>query len=280
MDRLIHVWIGAFIAGAFLVMSVHAWYLLRNRHVTLSKKAFKIALVVAALASFSQLLTGHTSAEGVSQNQPAKLAAFEGHYDSTQSADLYLFGWVDEKNQKVYGPAIPGGLSFLVHFDFNKPIAGLNDFPQDEIPTAVNAVFQFYHLMVALGLFFIALTLFAVFQWWRGNLFKHRWLLWIFVVAVILPQLANQFGWFSAEMGRQPWVVYGLLRTSDAFSATVTANQVLFSLIMFAVIYSLLFLLFLYLLDKKIKAGPYDESEEKDRPLTREMAGVVSGGGR
>ncbi len=275
VDRLLHVWIGAFIAGAFLVMSVHAYYILKKRHVSLSKKAFKIALIVAAFASCSQLLTGHKSAEGVAANQPPKLAAFEGHYNSDGPADLYLFGWVDEENQKVYGPKVPGGLSYLVHFNFNDPIPGLNDFPRNEVPGAVNAVFQFYHLMVALGMFFIGLTLFGLFLWWRGKLFKQRWILWVFVVSVILPQLANQFGWFAAEMGRQPWVVYGLLRTSDALSAAVTANQVLFSLIMFTLVYLLLFLLFLYLLNKKIKAGPYDESESEDRPLQHGMAEVL-----
>ena len=275
MDRLLHVWIGAFIAGAFLVMSVHAYYILRNRHVQLSKRAFKIALVVAVVASVGQLLTGHKSADGVAINQPPKLAAFEGHYQGDGPADLYLFGWVDEAEKKVYGPKISGGLSFLVHFDFEEPLPGLDDFPADEVPGAVNAVFQFYHLMVALGLYFIALTLFGIFQWWRGRLFSRRWLLWVFVISVILPQLANQFGWFAAEMGRQPWVVYGLLRTSDALSSAVTANQVLFSLIMFTLIYLLLFLLFIYLLDKKIKAGPYDESDADDRPRQKGMAVVM-----
>lgn len=275
VERLLHVWIGAFLAGAFLVMSVHAFYLLKNRYVEISQKAFKIALVIATVSAIAQLITGHMSADGVADNQPTKLAAFEGHFDSKAPADMYLFGWVDKENQKVYGPKIPGGLSYLVHWDFNEPVAGLNDFPEDERPSAVNAVFQFYHLMIALGLFFIALTLFGVFKWWRGSLFKHRWLLWIFVVAVILPQLANQLGWFAAEMGRQPWVVWGLLRTSDALSATVTANQVLFSLIMFAVIYLLLFLLFLYLLDRKIRSGPTDEKPEEGRPIQESMVGVV-----
>jgi cytochrome d ubiquinol oxidase subunit I len=272
VDRILHVWIGAMIAGAFLVMSVHAWYLLKGRFVVLSKKAFVIALSVAAIASVLQLVTGHGSANGVAVNQPAKLAAFEGHYNSANQADLYIFGWVDHQNQKVYGPYVPGGLSFLLHNNFDTKVPGLNDFPKDEIPTQVNAIFQFYHLMVAFGLYFIGISLFGIFLWWRGKLFDYKWLLRIFVLSVILPQLANQFGWFSAEMGRQPWVVYGLLRTSDAFSAVVTANQVLFSLIMFTLIYALLFVLFLYLLDKKIKAGPFDEKETEARPLQESIA--------
>ena len=275
VDRLLHVWVGAILAGAFLVLSVHAYYIIRNRYTELSQKAFKIALVVAAVFSFSQLLTGHKAAVGVSVNQPAKLAAFEGHFDSLAVADMYLFGWVDKENQKVSGPKIPGGLSFLTSFDFKKPMKGINYFPANEQVPQVNAVFQFYHIMIAIGMTMIALTFLACWLWWRKKLFKYPWLLWIFVFAVFLPQIGNQVGWFAAEMGRQPWVVYGLLRTSDAFSKSVGANQIIFSLIMFAFIYLLLFVLFLYLLDRKIKHGPYDESEEEDRPLQREIAEVL-----
>jgi len=256
IDRLLHVWIGAFIAGSFLVLSVHAWYLLHNRHVELSRKAFGIALGVALAASCAQLLTGHRSAEVVAHHQPAKLAAMEGHFDSAAAADMYVLGWVDKEAQKTSGLKVPGGLSFLLHQDFEAPVKGLNAFPEDERPGAVNAVFQFYHLMVAIGMALIGLTLLAGWYWLRGRLFEQRWLLWLFVPGVLLPQLANQAGWFAAEMGRQPWVVYGLLRTSDALSKTVTAEQVWFSLILFALIYLLLFLLFLYLLNKKIQHGP------------------------
>lgn len=276
MDRLIHVWLGALLAGAFLVLSIHAYYLLKGRYIELSKKAFKIALLVATVLSLAQLLAGHASADGVAKNQPAKLAALEGHYESNAPADLYLFGWVDQENQTVNGIYLPGGLSFLVHYDFDAPITGLNAFPKDEQPSQVNAVFQFYHLMVTLGMLMIALTVFASFQWWRGKLFDYRWLLWAFVFAVFMPQIANQVGWFTAEMGRQPWVVYGLLRTSDALSKSVGANQVLFSLIMFSLIYSLLLVLFIYLLNKKIKHGPYDENLIDKRPQQHEIVETIS----
>lgn len=272
VDRITHVWIGAFLAGTFLILSVHAFYLLKNRHIEISKKAFKIALVIATLSALAQLFTGHKSAEGVAHNQPAKLAALEGHFDSLSVADMYVMGWVDKENQKVTGIKVPGGLTFLTHFDFETPVKGLNAFPEDERPTALNAIFQFYHFMVAIGMFLIALTLYACFQWWRGKLFNQRWLLWVFVWAVFLPQIANQFGWYSAEMGRQPWVVYGLLRTSDALSKAVTANQVLFSLIMFTIIYIILFALFIYLLNKKIQHGPEDGGIEEHRPLQEGMA--------
>ncbi len=275
VDRLLHVWLGAFLAGAFLVLSVHAWYLLKNRHVEISKKAFRIALWVAALASLAQLWAGHRSADGVAQNQPAKLAALEGHFDTLAPADLYLLGWVNKKDQTVEGLAIPNGLSFLVHWNWDEPISGLNAFPEEERPTALNAIFQFYHIMVAIGLFLIALSWFGLWQLRAGRLFKQRWLLWIFVPSVLLPQIANQFGWYSAEMGRQPWVVYGLLRTSDALSKVVTANQVLFSLILFTAIYALLFILFIYLLNKKIQAGPYAKGHIQHSPRHEGMSHIL-----
>jgi cytochrome bd ubiquinol oxidase subunit I len=258
VDRLIHTWQGSFLAGAFLVLSVHAYYLRKGKFISISKKAFPIALAVATIVSFSQLLSGHSSADGVAVNQPAKLAAMEGHFEKNAPADLYLMGWVNKKDQKVTGIKIPGGLSFLVHQDFKAPIKGLNDFPETDRPSQVNAVFQFYHIMVAIGLFLIALTLYASFLYFKGNLYDTKWLLGVFSYAVLLPQIANQVGWFAAEMGRQPWVVYGHLRTSEAFSQEVSSQQILFSLILFTLVYTLLLILFIYSVNKKIKHGPYE----------------------
>jgi cytochrome d ubiquinol oxidase subunit I len=272
MDRLLHVWIGAFLAGAFLVISVHAFYLLKDRYVELSQKALKIGLVVATIAAIAQLISGHQSADGVAVNQPAKLAAFEGHFEKESPGDLYILGWVNKETQEVHGIKLPGGLSFLVHWDFNEPVPGLNAFPEDERPGAVNAIFQFYHIMVAIGLLLIAITVFGTIQWWRRKIFHHRWFLWVLVFAVLLPQISNQLGWFAAEMGRQPWVVFGHLKTADALSESVTASNVLFSLIFFSIIYLLLFTLFVYLLDKKIRKGPYDESDIDNRLRLKDMA--------
>ncbi|MEE4116527.1 MAG: cytochrome ubiquinol oxidase subunit I [Marinilabiliaceae bacterium] len=272
VERLTHVWLGAFLAGSFLVISVHAYYLLKDRYVELSQKALKTALIVATIASLAQLYTGHMSADGVAENQPAKLAAYEGHFDESAPADMYLFGWVNKDKQEVKGLKIPGGLSLLVHLDANKAIAGLNSFPEDERPSAVNPVFQFYHLMVAIGLLLIAISAYATIQWWRGKIFRQRWLLWILAFAVILPQLSNQLGWFAAEMGRQPWVVYGHLKTSDALSEAVNSGHVIFSLIFFTLIYLLLLLLFFYLANKKIQNGPYLEEDAEDRLRLRDIA--------
>jgi cytochrome d ubiquinol oxidase subunit I len=276
MDRLSHVIIGSFLAGSFLVLSVNAYYILRKRHLEIAQAGFKIALLVATVASLLQLFTGHRSADGVAHNQPAKLAAFEGHYDSLAIADMYLLGWTDAKNQKVTGLKIPAGLTFLLHQDFKTPVKGLNAFPEESRPSAraVNFVFQTYHLMVAIGMTLIGFTLLASFLWWRGKLFQQKWLLQLFTWSVLLPQIGNQVGWYSAEVGRQPWVVYGLLRTSDALSQSLKAEQVWFSLIMFTLVYALLFVLFLYLLNKKIKHGPVDfhaeeipDNSRRDNPI-------------
>ncbi len=261
MERLSHVLGGAWLAGAFLVLSVSAYYILKNRHIEFAGRSFKIGLIVAVSASLLQLLTGHTSAEGVSENQPVKLAAFEGHYAAEAPADMYLVGWVDESHEKTSGLKIPGMLSWLVHQDATTPVPGLRSFaPADRPP--VNLVFQSYHLMVMVGMAMIALALLGVFMWWRGHLFARRWLLKVFVIAVLLPQIANQAGWFSAEVGRQPWIVYGLMRTSDGLSKVVSSGQTWFSLILFTLVYSLLFILFLFLLDHKIRHGPGEENDD------------------
>ena len=261
VDRIWHVWQGAFLAGIFLVLSVHAWYLLKGRHVEISKKAFKVTLIVGTIFSLLQLASGHSSAEGVAKNQPEKLAAMEGHF-RTEPADLYLFGWVDKKNEVTHGVKIPNGLTYMLHYDTETPVIGLDQYPMEDRPGQVNAVFQFYHIMVAIGMLLIALTVFASFLLWRGKLYDKRWLLRIFVWAVILPQIGNQVGWFAAEMGRQPWIVYKLLRTSDALSKAVTAHQILFAIILFTIVYTILFILFIYLLKKKIVHG-IDEHEEQ-----------------
>lgn len=263
VDRLSHSLGGGFLAGAFLVISVSAYYLIKKRHEDIAKAGMKIGLMFALFASLFQLFTGHSSASGVAENQPAKLAAMEAHYDSLAPGALYLFGWVSEKDKEVYGIAIPGMLSFLVHGDPSVPIRGLDSFPKDETPP-VNITFQTYHLMVAIGFALIGIPLISIFLWWRGKLFTSFLWLKILVASVLLPQIANQIGWYTAEIGRQPWIVYGLLKTSDGLSKTVTSEHIVFSLILFTLIYAGLFVVFLYLLDKKIKHGPESKTKELD----------------
>lgn len=255
VDRLLHTLIGAFILGAFFVMSITAWYILKGRHLELAKKSFTIALVIGTAASLSALLSGHHQANTVAVTQPAKLATFEGHFH-TGPGDMWLFGIPDAEEERVrMGISIPGGLSFLLHGDFEAPVTGLDAYaPEDRPPMQIP--FQMYHIMITLGMYFIGITLLASFFRWRGTLFDKRWLLWIFVFSIIGPYIANQAGWIAAEVGRQPWIVYGLLRTSDALSKAVSAEEVLISIIMFSIIYLFLFAIWLYIMHDKISKGP------------------------
>ena len=259
VDRLFHTLCGAWQAGAFLVVSVSAWYLLKRRHEQFARASLRVGLIVGLIASLLQLVSGHTSAQGVATNQPAKLAAFEGLYETRSNAPLTLFGWVDEKKAEAVGPKIPGMLSFLAHNDTSKPVAGLGEAapdPKDRPP--VNFTFQLFHLMVAIGFGMILISALGLLYFWRGSLFEKRWLLWLLVLAVLGPQIANQAGWFAAEVGRQPWIVQGLLRTSEGLSAVVRANTVLSAIILFSAVYLLLFAVFVYLLNDKIRHGPDD----------------------
>jgi cytochrome d ubiquinol oxidase subunit I len=261
IDRITHTYAGAWQAGAFFILSVSAYYLLKNKHLDFGKIGLKIGLVMAVIASLLQLGTGHSSARGVSKTQPAKLAAFEAHYSESAAADLYLFGWVNEKEERVqFGIKIPKFLSFLVYDDFDVPVTGLRSFPPEKRPP-VNIVFQSYHAMVAIGMALIFISLLGLFFWWRKKLLSLRWYLWILVFSVLGPQLANQLGWFSAEVGRQPYIVYNLLETSEALSKTVTSGEVITSLILFGIIYAFLFILFIYLLNEKIKHGPTEDDK-------------------
>lgn len=258
VERLLHTVGGAWLSGAMLVSSVGAWYLLKRKHVAFAKACVKTGLLVTAFALLFQAATGHLSADGVAKNQPAKLAAFEGIYKTEPYAPMYVFGWVDSKTGETHGVKVPGLLSWLVHFDASKPVTGLEAFkPEDRPP--VNFTFQAYHGMLYAAGAIGALLLLSLWAWYRGWLFERRWLLWLLVFGVLAPQLGNQLGWFAAEVGRQPWIVYGILRTSEALSATVKAEAVLTSLILFTLLYMLLFFLFIYLLNDKIQHGPDED---------------------
>jgi cytochrome d ubiquinol oxidase subunit I len=270
MDRLGHTLVAAWLAGAFLVISVAAFYLLRRRHVGFAVASLKFGLVLALAGSLLSLVTGHSSAAGVATNQPSKLAAMEGLWDTGPRAPLHPFGWVDLANRRTLGPAIPAGLSLLAGGRSEHVLTGLNDIAPDLRPP-VQATFQFFHLMVGIGMGLIAMALWGAWLWWRGNLadpagFTTRWFLRLAVPSVLLPQIANQAGWFTAEIGRQPWIVWGYLRTSDGLSAVVKANQVLTSLIGFGLIYLLLFAMFLFLLNRKIQHGPEPLEESHSLP--------------
>ncbi len=260
VDRLLHSVIGAWLAGSFLVISVGAYYLLKNRHIDFARASLKVGLIVAAAAVFLQLLTGHMSAQGVARNQPAKLAAFEGIFKTQLGAPLGVIGYVDMKNEKVIGIEIPYFLSFLVSNDFQAEVKGLDQYPKKDWPN-VPVVFQTYHLMIMMWGLMFATVIIAIPMWRNGSLFKSPWMLRWLVLSVLFPQVANQAGWVSAEMGRYPWIVQGLLRISEGLSKSVQANQVLGSIFLFGIVYFFLFILFIYLLNEKFKHGPSEEDK-------------------
>jgi cytochrome d ubiquinol oxidase subunit I len=277
MDRLSHTVVGAWQAGAWLMVSIGAWYLLRRTHRDFARASIKIGLILSLVASVLTLVTGDRSASGVAQNQPAKFAALEGHWETGPRAPLHLVGWIDEDGGKTGGVAVPGLLSWLAHGDADAPVTGLHDIPADERPP-VNFTFQSFHLMVAIGFALIALALWASWALWRGTLEHSRGLLWLLVISVLGPQVANQAGWWTAEVGRQPWIVHKLLRTSEGLSAVVSANQIVASMIMFTVVYALLFAAFIFLLNAKISHGP-DEADLVDpyKNVARQL-GPMQGG--
>ena len=261
MDRLFHTLCGAWSAGAFLVVSVSAFYLLKKKHTEFAQRSLAIGLVVALIASMLQFISGDISAREVAKYQPAKLAAFEGLYNTESNAPLVLAGYVDEENPAqphAVGIMAPELLSFLVYHDPHATVEGLDQIPPADRPP-VPSSFLFFHGMIAIGTALLLLAVLGCFFSWRGTLTKHRWLLWLLVLSVLGPEIANQLGWFAAEVGRQPWIVYGLLRTPDGLSKVVQANTVLTSLILFTLLYFLLFWVFVYLLNHKIQHGPHPD---------------------
>ncbi len=306
MHRLTHVWIGCFIMGAFFIMSISAYYLIRKRHTEFAKRSFTGALIFGTIFTLLAPISGHFQARNVYEHQPAKMAAFEGHFE-TGVADLSLFGWPDAETQTIHGNiAIPNGLSFLIHDDLQTPVVGLNQFEKSDWPPLFLS-FTTYHLMIACGVFMLGLCLVAVFFRWRGSLYDKRWLLGLFVIAVVPAVVANQTGWIAAEVGRQPWIVHpdvewadydqaqlavgpaGTydydegqgLRTNDAVSAAISSSQVLGSIIGFGLIYFLLAMVWVFVLNSKIHQGP----ESPDRMDTghttaKGLADVVAGRSR
>lgn len=261
VDRLTHTVVGCWLAGAFLVISVSAYYLLKGKHLEMAKKGLKIALCVASCAVFLQAILGHKSAEGVAKNQPMKLAAMEGIYQTTKGAPLTLFGVPSSQAGEVkYAIRIPGLLSYLTFEDFSAEVKGLDSIPRRDWPN-VPAVFWTYRLMLWMWFLMLGTVLIGLWKWRRGTLFESRATLRLMVLSVLFPQIANQTGWIAAEMGRYPWIVQGLLRISDGLSKSVSESQVFGSLVMFTIIYLMLFLLFLYLVNEKIQAGPGKEDD-------------------
>ncbi|MBI4679131.1 MAG: cytochrome ubiquinol oxidase subunit I [Elusimicrobia bacterium] len=261
--RLLHVLPGAYLQAAFAVMAVCAYYVLRRRHQDFARKGFSLGLGLGLASALAMPATGHLQAVVVARTQPAKLAAFEGLYTTRESAPLSLVGFPDDERKELrFSVEVPALLSLLVHGPGGGKVAGLEEFPRADWPP-VFLSFQLYHAMIALGMAFIGWMVLSAFMLWRGKLFKSRLLMLGSVAAAAGPYLANQLGWCAAEVGRQPWVVYGALRTQDAASLGVPAGQVLASIVMFGILYLCLFAVWVYVIGTKIENGP-DEAVEKN----------------
>ena len=271
VDRLTHTLIGAMVLGAFFVASVCSYYLLKSKHEEVAKRCIKLALPSALFFSFAAAITGHHSAQQLVETQPAKLAAMEAHFEtSDEPTGLWLFGWPDSENKEVkFGVQLPYLLSLMVYNDPTVPVPGMDQISEDERPP-VWLPFQTFHLMVGLGALMIAVSAAGCYFWFCGTLIEKRKLLWAIVLMPVAAMTANQAGWITAEVGRQPWIVYpstqdGVdmigLKTADGLSESVTAEQVLSSIILFGVIYSLLFAVWVFVLNNKIQHGPESPEE-------------------
>jgi len=255
LDRLFHTLIGCWITGAFFVLSISAYYLLKKRHISFSYTSIKIGLLIASISLILQLISADSTARGVAKNQPEKFAAIEGVYDTKERTPMTVIGYVNPNTQRVYGIQIPALLSLLAYRDTKIPVVGLKQFPEQDRPNSP-IVFQTYHLMIYMWCLMVFVTFFGVLFWAKKSLNRAKWTLRFLLFSAVLPHIANQSGWITAEMGRQPWIVYKLLRTSQGVSPSIVTGYVIGSLIMFTVIYSLLFALFLFLLKNKIYTGP------------------------
>lgn len=256
--EIIHVVPAALLLGSFFIMGVSAYHLLKKQHVEIFQRSFKIGLVVGLITALSSGLTGDMHGINVSKTQPAKLAAMEAHWETQTQAPIILFALPAahrEENIIEIG-SIPGLLSFLGFHDFNAEVTGLKDIPEDERPP-VFPTFVGFRTMVGIGTLMILLMIYGWFQ--RNRLMENPRFLKIMLWSIPLPYIATEAGWIVSEVGRQPWIVYGLMRTSEAGSP-IAFSQVAISLIGFIVVYGLLGAVGFYLIAKSVKEGPEAET--------------------
>ncbi|MCK4343208.1 MAG: cytochrome ubiquinol oxidase subunit I [Phycisphaerae bacterium] len=258
-DRFLHTFVGCLIAGAFLMAGISAYLVLKNRGTQVGRKTLKISLIFGLVVSVLALFpTGDHHAKQVARTQPEKFAAMEGLIHGQIRAPLAVFGIPSEGPPELkFKIGIPGLLSLMAFGDADAHVPGIEDLREAGRPTPPFVItFICFHTMVGLGTLFIALTALGVFLLYRRKLFETRWYLKLLLWAIPLPLIACELGWIVAEVGRQPWVVYRILKTKDAYSANVTGGEVLFSIIMFGLIYLLLGVLYVFIMARSIKRGP------------------------
>ncbi|WP_092908223.1 cytochrome ubiquinol oxidase subunit I [Algoriella xinjiangensis] len=255
----LHNQAGSLVTSSFFVAAVGAFYLLSNRHSRFGKIFVKSGVVFGVISSVILAFpTGDWAAKNVVKYQPATFAAMEGIFETEKGgSEIVLIGQPDMENKKLDNKiAVPNVLSFLTYQRWDAEIKGLNEFDESIHPTNVPGLYYAYHIMVGLGTIFIGIMVLASFLLWKGRLYKTKWLLWILMFMIPFPYIANTAGWYTAELGRQPWLVYNLMRMVDGVSPTVSSGNTLFTLLGFVGLYLLLGLLFLLLVLKIIRKGP------------------------
>ena len=249
---------GAVITGSFAMAATGAYYVLSNKQQEYGRLFLRTGVIVAAIASVLQLFpTGDRHGKLVTDYQPVTLAAMEGLFETESGAAIVLVGQPDTDNLKLDNPIyVPKALSFLTHRHWEAEVKGLKEFPREQWPDNIPLLYYSYHIMVGLGTIFILIMIIAVVLLWRGKLFTARWMLWILMLSLPFPYIANTAGWMTAELGRQPWLVYGLLRTDQGYSANVSAGNGLFTLLGFMGMYTVLSILFIILMWREVSHGP------------------------
>jgi len=256
VQRYMHTVVAGWISGSLLVAGISSWYLLKKRESEYAKPMLKISLTVFIITSFLQFGTGHIHSVQVAKTQPVKMAAMEGLWETTEGAGLLLFGMPDESKKTTHFELrIPKLLSLMIYADSNAKIEGLND-SVDELHPPVAITSHTYRIMIILGSIFALISLIAIILFAKKKIYETDWFLKILLFAIPLPLISNEMGWMAAEIGRQPWAVYNVIKTADAASVVVPAWQILATIIMFSILYLILFVFFVKFLVGLIKKGP------------------------
>ena len=255
---IVHTLSAAYIVSAFLVMGISAWHLLRKQHISFFKKSFSLAVTFALIFTIVEVVQGHMHGGEVAKAQPAKLAAMESLWETRKAAPQYLFVIPDPDNERntVEFGAMPGALSMLAYHDFSAEVKGLKSFPPADRPPVMISFISF-RVMLTLGFFFLLMAIIGYLR--RNTIENHPALLKAFIYSVPLPYVASELGWMLTEVGRQPWVVYGVMKTSAAVSP-IAASQVGISLVAFVLVYSFLGIVAYYLMLSHAGKGPVDET--------------------
>jgi cytochrome d ubiquinol oxidase subunit I len=275
LGQYAHNMLGAVQTGCFVMAAIGSFYLLARRNLVYGRTFVRVAVVVGAIAAVLQLTpTGDIQGKMVAQHQPATLAAMEGLFVSQEGAPLAILGQPDVQKRKLDNPLeVPSMLSFLTYRKWSAHVRGLDSFPEDEWPDTIELLYYSYHVMVGLGTIFIAVMGLSALLLWRKKLFEARWMLWLLMLSAPLPYIANTAGWMTAELGRQPWLIYGMMRTAHGISPRVVAGNVWFTLLGFMGMYTVLAILWLFLIYREIELGP--EPEEKTGASSSAPVAVV-----